>query len=96
MHEECVMKSDLCRMCLAPVTVGPNVHSYVLMGLASETNYVVNVMVSTVAGSVKGMDCTFKTMKYGMSFVLIFLLKCLMMHCNFHKKQSHAWSCISY
>uniref|UniRef100_A0A9J7WVZ4 Interleukin 6 cytokine family signal transduce n=2 Tax=Cyprinus carpio carpio TaxID=630221 RepID=A0A9J7WVZ4_CYPCA len=49
----------------SPVTVGPNVHSYVLMGLASETDYVVNVMVSTVAGSVKGMDCTFKTMKYG-------------------------------
>uniref|UniRef100_A0A672MYC1 Interleukin-6 receptor subunit beta-like n=1 Tax=Sinocyclocheilus grahami TaxID=75366 RepID=A0A672MYC1_SINGR len=47
------------------VTVSPNVHSYVLTDLASETDYVVNIMASTVAGSVKGMDCTFKTMKYG-------------------------------
>lgn len=47
------------------VTVGPNVHSHMLMDLASETDYVVNVMASTEAGSVKGMDYTFKTMKYG-------------------------------
>uniref|UniRef100_A0A8C2K822 Interleukin 6 signal transducer n=1 Tax=Cyprinus carpio TaxID=7962 RepID=A0A8C2K822_CYPCA len=46
-------------------TVGPNVHSYVLTDLASETDYVVYVMASTEAGSVKGTDCTFKTMKYG-------------------------------
>ncbi|KAK2871522.1 hypothetical protein Q8A67_024049 [Cirrhinus molitorella] len=47
------------------VTVGPNVHSYVLTDLASETDYVVKVMVSTVAGSKNGTDCTFKTVKYG-------------------------------
>ncbi|XP_016318003.1 interleukin-6 receptor subunit beta-like [Sinocyclocheilus anshuiensis] len=47
------------------VTVSPNVHSYALTDLASETDYVVNIMASTVAGSEKGMDCTFKTMKYG-------------------------------
>ncbi|XP_026128966.1 interleukin-6 receptor subunit beta [Carassius auratus] len=47
------------------VTVDPNVHSHVLTDLASETDYVVNVLVSTEAGSFKGTDCTFKTMKYG-------------------------------
>ncbi|XP_059381319.1 interleukin-6 receptor subunit beta-like [Carassius carassius] len=47
------------------VTVNPNVQSYVLTDLASETDYVVNIMASTVAGSNKGIDYTFKTMKYG-------------------------------
>ncbi|XP_058645744.1 interleukin-6 receptor subunit beta isoform X1 [Onychostoma macrolepis] len=47
------------------VTVGPDVHSHVLTDLASETDYVVNVVVSTEVGATKGMDCTFKTMKYG-------------------------------
>ncbi|XP_016377604.1 interleukin-6 receptor subunit beta-like [Sinocyclocheilus rhinocerous] len=47
------------------VTVGPNVHTHVLTDLASETDYVVNVVASTEAGSVKGTGCTFKTMKYG-------------------------------
>lgn len=69
-----ISQADLCRMCLAGVPVGPNVHSHMLMDLASETDYVVNVMASTEAGSVKGMDCTFKTMKYGKSFILILML----------------------
>ncbi|XP_043106273.1 interleukin-6 receptor subunit beta [Puntigrus tetrazona] len=47
------------------VTVGPNVYSHVLTDLASETDYVLYVVVSTEAGSFKGMDYTFKTMKYG-------------------------------
>ncbi|XP_052464549.1 interleukin-6 receptor subunit beta isoform X1 [Carassius gibelio] len=47
------------------VTVNPNVQSYLLMDLASETDYVVNIMASTVAGSVKGIDYNFKTLKYG-------------------------------
>ncbi|XP_073685803.1 interleukin-6 receptor subunit beta [Garra rufa] len=47
------------------VKVEPNVRSYVLTDLASETDYVVNVWVSTVAGSIPGMDYHFKTMKYG-------------------------------
>lgn len=87
------MKSDVCQMFSAAVTVNPNVQSYLLMDLASETDYVVNIMASTVAGSVKGIDYNFKTLKYGMSFMLTFLLKFLMMHCDFHKKQTHTWSC---
>ncbi len=51
--------------------MAPNVHSHVLTDLASETDYVVNIMASTEAGSVKGTECTFKTMKYGKSIVLI-------------------------
>ncbi|CAM4730820.1 unnamed protein product [Leuciscus chuanchicus] len=47
------------------VTVGPNVRSYVLTDLASEMDYVVHGMASTVAGSKNGSDFNFKTMKYG-------------------------------
>lgn len=54
------------------MTVGADVRSHVLTDLASETDYVVRVMASTVAGSRNGSDFNFKTMKYGMSFLLIF------------------------
>ncbi|XP_050976969.1 interleukin-6 receptor subunit beta [Labeo rohita] len=46
-------------------TVAPNVHSYLLTDLASETDYVVRIMASTVAGSTNGTDCNFRTIKYG-------------------------------
>lgn len=66
-----IAQADLCRMCLAVVeTVAPNVHSYLLTDLASESDYVVRIMVSTVAGSTNGTDCNFRTIKYGKSFLL--------------------------
>lgn len=58
-------------MFLAAVTVGPNVRSHFLTDLASEMDYAVHVMASTVAGSKNGSDFNFKTSKYGMSFSLI-------------------------
>ncbi|XP_051764682.1 interleukin-6 receptor subunit beta isoform X5 [Ctenopharyngodon idella] len=47
------------------VTVNADVRSHVLTELASETDYVVRIMASTVAGSKNGSDFHFKTMKYG-------------------------------
>ncbi|KAK7126214.1 hypothetical protein R3I93_021560 [Phoxinus phoxinus] len=47
------------------VTVGDHVRSHVLTDLESETDYVVHIMASTVAGSKNGSDFNFKTMKYG-------------------------------
>lgn len=66
-----ISQADLYQTFLAAVTVGPNVHSYVLTDLASEMDYVAHVMASTVAGSKNGSDFNFKTSKYGMSFSLI-------------------------
>lgn len=56
---------------LAAVTVNADVRSHVLTDLTSETDYAVHIMASTVAGSKNGSDSYFRTMKYGMSFILI-------------------------
>lgn len=67
-----ISQADLYQMFLEAVTVNADVRSHVLTELASETDYVVRIMASTVAGSKNGSDFHFKTMKYGMSFILIF------------------------
>lgn len=64
-----ISQADLYQMCLAAVTVGANVRSYVLTDLDSETDYSVHIMASTVAGSKNGSDYNFKTTKFGMSCI---------------------------
>ncbi|XP_048027289.1 interleukin-6 receptor subunit beta [Megalobrama amblycephala] len=60
------------------VTVNADVRSYVLTDLASETDYVVRIMASTVAGSKNGSDFHFRTMKYGDGEVeMIVVVVCL-------------------
>ncbi|XP_030623390.1 interleukin-6 receptor subunit beta [Chanos chanos] len=46
------------------VTVGPDINSYTLTDLASDSKYVVHVMASTVNGSTNGSDINFMTLKY--------------------------------
>jgi len=61
-----ISQADLFQMFLAAVTVAADVQSHVLTDLASEMDYVIHIMASTVAGSKNGSDFNFKTMKYGM------------------------------
>ncbi|KAJ8401901.1 hypothetical protein AAFF_G00374820 [Aldrovandia affinis] len=46
------------------IDLPPSVTSHTLKQLSSDSEYVVHVMVSTVAGSINGSDLTFKTLKY--------------------------------
>ncbi|XP_015193115.2 interleukin-6 receptor subunit beta [Lepisosteus oculatus] len=46
------------------IVVSPETHMYTIRSLASNSMYVVHVMVSTEAGSRNGTDFTFTTMKY--------------------------------
>lgn len=53
------------QFCLPAVVVPVNTYSYKLTGLASDSHYVVHIMVSNQEGSKNGSDTSFHTKKYG-------------------------------
>lgn len=55
----------LLTICLADFVVPSNTYSCKLTGLASDSHYVVHILVSNQEGSKKGSDSSFHTKKYG-------------------------------